>query len=475
MNQYMKIKSCLLILTCSLCWTACFSDLDTIPIDPDEITAATVYDDPGSYEQVLAKLYAGLSVTGQEGPSGASDISGIDEGFGQYLRAFWHHQELTTEEAVVGWNDQTIKNFHYHQWDANDTFIAAFYYRIFYQIAVCNEFLRESTPEKLAERNVDAALQEEVQTFRAEARFLRALSYWHALDHFRNVPFVTEEDPVGSFFPRQTNAAELFDYIESELLAIENDLMEPRSVYGRADKGAAWMLLAKLHLNADVYVGRSNASECLTYCNKIIQSGGYSLEADYEHLFMADNHTSQEVIFPVIYDGINTRTWGGTTFLTRAGIGGSMVPSEFGVVSGWGGLRVTSALVNKYPSVAGQGSGLIVAPGTSEEYPFIYIPGSYQGWNLNDLNSTIASPNDDGVYEGYVWLGDPTDEFRVAETPNFAGSYGDNNGDGILDLNSGVNIKAPSPGFYKVDVNLNDLSYSLEKTEWGIIGSATPG
>ncbi|MCK4288631.1 MAG: RagB/SusD family nutrient uptake outer membrane protein, partial [Bacteroidales bacterium] len=99
-----------------LIFSSCFKDLDTVPIDPDQVTAASVYDDPASYKQVLAKLYAGLAVSGQEGPHGMGDISGIDEGFGQYLRGYWYHQELTTDEAVISWDDQTIKDLHWQTW-----------------------------------------------------------------------------------------------------------------------------------------------------------------------------------------------------------------------------------------------------------------------------------------------------------------------------------------------------------------------
>ena len=216
------------IILVSGVFQSCFDDLNTVPLDEDIVTSAVVYDDPNSYRQVLAKLYAGLAVSGQQGPAGQSDIAGIDEGFGQYLRGFWYHQELPTDEALIAWNDQTIKDFHEQDWDANDGFIAAFYSRIFYQISLTNEFLRETTEEKLNARGVDNALRSEVETFRAEARFLRALSYWHALDLFRNVPFVTEADAVGSFFPEQTNAQDLFNFIESELKEIENSLVPAR-------------------------------------------------------------------------------------------------------------------------------------------------------------------------------------------------------------------------------------------------------
>jgi len=317
--------------------TSCFKDLDTLPTDPDVSTSENVYSEPETYKRVLAKLYAGLAVSGQEGPAGNSDIEGIDEGFGQYLRGFWYHQEFTTDEAIVGWNDQTIKDFHNQSWTATDGFTFAFYSRIFYQISLCNEFIRETTDEKLASRN-QTDLAGEISAYRAEARFLRALSYWHALDIFRNVPFVTEEDGVGSFFPEQISGPDLFNYLEAELKDVENTITAVRSnEYARADQGAVWALLAKLYLNSGVYTGTPRWQECLDYCNKIV-AAGYSLEPTYHNLFLADNHLSDEIIFPIAFDGVSTRTWGGMTFLISAAIGGTMNPADSGVSGGWGGV-----------------------------------------------------------------------------------------------------------------------------------------
>ena len=334
--------------------TSCIKDLDTIPIDPDEVTAEQVFEDPAAYKSVLAKLYAGLAVSGQQGPAGQADISGIDEGFGQYLRGYWYHQELTTDEALIAWNDQTIKNFHGQSWGASDVFIAAFYYRVFYQIAACNEYLRETTDKKLDDRGVSGQLREDIKYYRAEARFLRALSYWHALDLFGNVPFVTEDDPVGAFFPPQIARADLFSYIEQELLDIEGQLMAPRTnEYARADQAAAWMLLAKLYLNSEVYTGTPRYDKVVEYTEKIINAG-YILDPVYQHLFLADNDGSPEVIFPIAFDGLHTQTWGGTTFIIHAAVGGDMNPGDYGIDGGWAGTRTTSALVDKFPDETGE-------------------------------------------------------------------------------------------------------------------------
>jgi starch-binding outer membrane protein, SusD/RagB family len=254
---------------------------------------------------------------------------------------------------VIGWNDGSLPDYHTMSWSSNNEFITAMYNRIFYQVALANEFIRETTDEKLTERGVATALSNDIKAYRAEARFLRALSYWHAIDMFGSVPFVTEADKVGSFLPKQISRAELFTYLESELKAIEGDLKPARqNDYARADQGAAWMLLAKLYLNAEVYIGQAKNTECVTYCNKII-AAGYELNSEYRTLFLADNNTSKEIIFPVAFDGTRTKTWGGMTFLCHAPIGGTMKPADFGVNGGWAGLRTTKGLTNQFPDLTG--------------------------------------------------------------------------------------------------------------------------
>lgn len=336
----------------ALVFEGCVEDLDRKPFY--DVTSAVVYNSPAGYRQVLAKLYGGLALTGQSGPDGKPDIQGVDEGASNYVRQLWSAQELPTDEAVVAWNDNTIQDFHQMDWSAADVFTRALYYRIFYQITLANEFIRESTDAKLGERGISGNDAAAIKAYRAEARFVRALSYFHALDLYGNVPFVTETDAIGSSLPRQIQRAELFSYIESELKAIEADLVDARkNEYARADKAAAWALLARLYLNAEVYAGQPKYTDAITYSKKVIEAG-YALEPRYGDLFRADNNASREIIFPVTFDGNRTKTYGGTTFLVNASIGGSMNPADFGVTSKWAGLRTTKALVNLFSDVSGK-------------------------------------------------------------------------------------------------------------------------
>lgn len=377
-----KIKS-LVVLFTALMFTSCVKDLDVTPKDPNIVTSLTVYSTPAAYKQGLAKLYATFAVSGQQGPSGQPDIAGIDEGFSNYLRQYWNAQELSTDEAVMAWNDASIKDFHWQTWAPNDVFIAAIYSRIMYTVALSNEYIRATAGNKDAE----------IVKYHAEARFIRALAYSHAIDMFGNPPFVTEADAPGAFFPKQTTRAELFTYLETELKAIENELGAPRFEYGRADQAAAWTLLSKLYLNAKVYTGTERNADCVTYCKKVLAST-YALAPKYANNFTADNNLSPEIILPVTSDGKNTQTYGGMTYLIHAQIGGTMPPAQFGVGGGWGGIRTTKAFVNKFVDNSGKTDQRAMFWSAGQKLEITDIGQFTDGWAItkySNLTSTGAA------------------------------------------------------------------------------------
>ena len=302
------------------------------------VTQANIFTDPGAYQQFLAKIYAGLIVTGQQGPAGNADIAGIDEGFGEYLRLYWYLQEMPTDEAVIGWNDPGLPDLNTGLWGSDNSMINAMYYRVFYQVMLVNEFLRQTVDDSLDARG-QSSLMDEVHQYRAEARFMRALSYWHGLDLFADIPLVTEADGIGATPPMQATREELYNYVVGELLEIRDELPPAgASNYGRATPGAADMLLAELYLNAEVYTGTAAWSDARSMAERVI--GAYDLDPNYRRIFGADNHTSPEIIFSAPQDGGRTQTWGGMTFLVHAGCGGSMSAGTYGIDYCWGGYRL---------------------------------------------------------------------------------------------------------------------------------------
>jgi starch-binding outer membrane protein, SusD/RagB family len=344
MNKTMRI---LAVAGALLVGASACTDLTTAPTD--RVAGSNIFDDPGSYEAYVAKLYGGLSLTGIQGPAGSGDIDGIDEGFSSYLRQFWQLEELPTDEAVIGWGDQDLPELNTQKWGSSNVFVSAMFARAYYQIVLANVFLQETTDAKLTARGVTPALRTQIAQFRAEARFLRALSYWHALDLFGNVPLVTEEDELGATPPEQVTRQQVYDYVVAELTAIAPELPAIGAAeYGRADRGAVQMLLAKLYLNSAVYTGTARYAEARAAVEAVIASGAYQLDDRWRDPFLADNHTSPEMIFPVPFDGQHTRNWGGMTYLVHAAVGGNMNAGNYGIDGGWWGLRIRPELYNLF-------------------------------------------------------------------------------------------------------------------------------
>jgi len=363
---------------------------DTTVEPKSTVTESIIFNDPASYRAFLARIYAGLAVSGQQGPAGQPDISGIDEGFSQYLRLYWETEELPTDEAVIAWNDIGLPEMNTQTWNSNSRMVVAMYYRIYFQVVLANEFLRQTTDAKLDARgNVSTSLRADIKQYRAEARFLRALSYWHAVDLFGNVPLVTEANPVGGPPPAQSTRAEIYAYVVSELNAIKADLPPAGpSSYGRATAPAADMLLAEVYLNAGVYTGTPDYANALTSASAVINSGLYSIDTSYQHLFQADNNTSPEMIFAVTQDGQRTQTYGGVNFIVHASCGGSMSNSQYGVDGCWWGLRIKPQVDSLY------GVG-------DKRSAFFYRTGqSLAIANIGDFTQGIAAPKFQNVTSG---------------------------------------------------------------------------
>jgi len=354
-----KLTKLIVLLSLLACPLAC-TNLELVPtVGANE---NVVFKDPAVYKGYLYKLYTSFTLTGQRQPAGESDLDGtIDEGFSSFVRAYWCHQVLSTDEAINSWSDPGIDHFQKHSWSDNNVFLKALYYRIYFISTFSNDLIKQSTDEKLDNNGIKGADRTNIIAYGAEARFLRALAYWIALDLFRNIPLITD---IGLDAPKQVAPKVMFDFIESELKAIENDLPAAKTnVYGRADRACSQMLLSKLYLNAEVYIGESKYTEAMVEINKVLSSG-YSLATKYDHLFYADNFKENgEIILPLPLDGSTAQTWGATTFLVSAALSdptmqdnkrpdGTPFPKEllslFGTGQAWSGNRPNEALVNRF-------------------------------------------------------------------------------------------------------------------------------
>ena len=342
----------------SMLFTACIGDLDTLPLNPSDSTSETVYGaDESGYIAGLTKLY--FNFVSNE----TTDLQVSDAGASELVRAFWTVQEVTSDACKCAWeNDAWVRAMNTNTWsDADNDATYAVYVRTLQGIAYTNEYLRQTASDRLSDRGVSSELAARIQSFRAEARFLRAYFYWMALDVFGDVPFTTENSPFGGGVnPKQASRKDVFDYCISELTALAADdspMPAARSNYPRADKGAVLGLLARMYLNAEVYTGTPMWQEAKDACEDIFTMG-YSLCPEYAYLFRGDNGENpealNEIIFGISYDAEQTQSYGGTSYLTLAAIAATDVSSTQminGVNNGWGGIRVPYEYVEKYFNV----------------------------------------------------------------------------------------------------------------------------
>lgn len=339
----MKSRKLILgLLLPAMIFSSCVGDLDVNPKDPNNIMAGNLGDDPVNIKKALGKIYASFIIAGQGSVTGGgADISAADENFFTTTRALWNLQEITTDEAICAWGDVGIADLNTQTWSAQNPFLTALYQRLVLSITYANDFI------KVTSGNPDP----DVQRYVAEARFLRALAYYYLMDMFGNPPFTTEADEVGKFYPRQldpnVNVARpmLFNYIVSELKAISPVLAAPGGVSTQANRAAAWMLLARTYLNAQVYTGTAKWDSCQMYCDSVINSGAYSLATNYRQNFSADNTypTNPEMILAWEQDGMYTQGYVGTTFIIESSSDATYIRAEdyHGLTSNtnWNGNR----------------------------------------------------------------------------------------------------------------------------------------
>ena len=274
------MKRVIYIAAAAATLASCVGDLDTLPLNRTEPISEYVYGaDENAYLSGLSRLYF------QFVSNDLTDLQSMDGGASEIIRAFWSVQETTTDEAKCSWeNDAWVRALNTNTWsEVQNDAIYAVYVRTLQGIAYVNEYLRQTEPERLADRGVSATLASKIETFRAEARFIRAYLYWMALDCFGSVPFTTEDSPFGgAYFPKQASRTAIFNYCVSELeyLRSEASPMPPaRSAYPRADKGAAAGLLARMYLNSNVYTGVPMWAEAKAVCEAVFYSmviNGYS-------------------------------------------------------------------------------------------------------------------------------------------------------------------------------------------------------
>jgi len=324
--------------------TGCTDELNISSIDPQSTSTS-------NEQGLLGKMYGMLGLSGQKGPDDNGDMTNMDAGETGFYRTTFNLEELGTDELLWAWqNDAGIPEVTTISWNSSTGRVQWAYKRLMYDITQYNFFLS------------DVADDEAHKGVRAEVRFLRALHYWYLLDLFHNSPFKTDFNL--STYPEYKTGAEMVKWLDEELTDIEPQMAEIGAYnsgdnYGRADRGAALLLHARLWLNAHVYDPSISTKEAMekakSYADQLV--GKYELSkteknayTGYQQLFMADNdenHSAmKEIIFPIRQDGNHIMTNSCGMYLINSFRKAGM--PDMGTTNGWSCNFSRAALVRKF-------------------------------------------------------------------------------------------------------------------------------
>ena len=251
-------------------------------------------------------------VSDQFSPTANDLVSLIGPAYGSWRNVLGYNgssglfrtEEVTADELVIparpnGWvDDGSYRRLHEHKWTNTDG-TAQNWSNAFAGITNCNRLIFQIESGKIP---VPTGKENTL----AELRALRASYYYVLCDLYGNVPIVTKFDVEPGFLADQNTRQQVYDFVVNEVTEVLPLLSTDASqlYYGRFNKWAAYAILAKMYLNAEVYTGTAQWTKCIEVCDAIINSGKYTLSTTQRSIFVADNSSNKEIIFAVPYDPI---------------------------------------------------------------------------------------------------------------------------------------------------------------------------
>ena len=346
-----------IVLGTTFSLTSCLKENPKDQLDEDAIYGSA----SEIYTNAVASLYNYIG--------GANESEGIQG----TCRGIYDYNTLTTDEAIIpirggDWYDGGLWNAMYqHKWTADDESLYDTWKYVYKVIVLANKSL------DIIDAKSSLLTTNQKDQFKAEVRAVRALMYYEAMDMFGRVPVVLSKEEAAIYssassssesspsdsksssgisitdtnLSSQSERSEVFRFIFSELQSVLPYLPDEHSnkegnYYGRITRPVAHFLLAKLALNAEIYmydnwtkgydkrpkgkdiyfmvqtadgaslINGGKASEnksqklnawetCIFYCDKLAEEG-YVLEDDDAFNFSTHNETSKENIFTIPMD-----------------------------------------------------------------------------------------------------------------------------------------------------------------------------
>lgn len=411
-------------------FVSCTDDLNVDPKDPNVKT-----DVSADMDRVLAECYQGLATSGYNG-AGTSIISGGDAGANSFTRAVFVCNELTTDHfAWKQFGDAGQYELATMQFAADNGVMYTTYSRIYTVIALCNEFIRSVDNGKFI---LDSSeLQAKAAEYKRQAKVLRGLCYFYAIDMFGNCGYQDETMLAGTP-PEQYNRADLYNKVVSGLEAVSAEWGDTYTTpaYGYVGKEACDALLVKFYLNAGVFTGTPAYDKCWNLCEKIIahhKGAGFNnsgLAESYKAVFGANNNEYMaqggrvnEIIWGIPQDGIKLQNYGGSTFYMAAACststpGCTMSTADYNLSASWTCMNAREQFSNKFTWNSDgrtddlraelwctSAEGFKITNGDITNFADGYAPMKYSNWayTVNGDIDTDNSPDSSNAFCDADW------------------------------------------------------------------------
>lgn len=246
---------------------------------------------------------------------------------------------MTPVRIGVGWGDLYV-TMHKHTYTAQTGHFYTLWAQAYATINSCNQLLERQ-------------LIQEAPLSAAELRGIRSLMYYLLLDNFRNIPLDTVATHESGYLPSQAPSQEVFDFIVAEMEDLKGVLKDQKLGYGQFNYDAACMLLAKMYLNRNAWMGTDEAlwyQKAYDEANEVIGCGRYALATNYTDPFMADGSGCPETIYAIVYDIV----YGSGNYLSNKCLhGGSK--ETFGLKAApWNGSCAVPQFVDTYDAQDGR-------------------------------------------------------------------------------------------------------------------------
>lgn len=405
---------------------SCTGDLDLMPTDPNNTTAAEFATDPEKYmDAVMADVYLQHATNGV---NNNSSVSGFDGGMSTFQRAAFILEEVPSDEANWLPNDADYGTFQYGIVPSNNRVILGTYSRFMINVTVCNDFIQTVNNGYFG---LPDNLKDKAEEYVRQAKILRSANYFYLIDCFGNVPYADENTATGSV-PAQLDRKEIFNYVTNTLedVIAEYNAKAPNATqrYGYVGKEVAEALLVKFYLNAQVYTGSPMWDKCLQHAQTIIKAHqgtgfkGSGLAEHYNQLFGANNdayaiggsNAVNEIIWTIPQDNPNLLSWANGTFMLDAWIGetNGCTKAMYNAGDAWKCMTARRQFVEKFDWDASMGSSpdarvadwCTSAQGFNPDNGVLtqdnygdngYLPVKFTNWNIdaNGNKSVDASPS----------------------------------------------------------------------------------